>query len=147
MPGKNQGLRHLSPSELRKAKATDEQLTAALKSLRGYDGKYLHPAALAWAYQKGRLNDEEFTFLYYRKSFPHSKGDMSDKQRWWWSLLCKDLYTQLTKWEAGEPVIPKDRREPVEKPSAREMHERKMAARERNRLERKAKREALYGSQ
>ena len=73
-------LRKLSPEDLMKVRVNEEYLNEDYQRLKNYKGKFIGCAALAWCYQKGRLREHEFRFLYYWKSLHSPCNPMSDAQ-------------------------------------------------------------------
>lgn len=136
---KRHHLRNLGINELKDATTMDEWLAKGLQQLKRYEGRYVCPAVLAWGYQKKRLREEEFEFLYWRKADPPG---MTERQSWWRGILVEQLQKDLEKYFRGEEILPKQGRNKKEQTSVAETKAKKKAAKEKFYAELRAKRTA-----
>ena len=102
---KRSRLKDYNLEELKVAPIQDEWLLKDLDRYELYGFKYIGAASLAWAYQKGRLRDNQFEILFYSKC--KTKHLTNNEWRWRNSLVTHDVWHQLRKWKRGEEVLPK----------------------------------------
>jgi hypothetical protein len=134
-------LRKLHIEELKTASIADAYLEKDLYNLKAYNLRYVGPACLGWAYQKERLNDNEFDFLFKWKSIHNPPyEEMTQKQYGLRELLVDRIYESLKKWKAGKEVLPLKRKAKKEVPTVKEINAKKKTARERFYAEMRAKR-------
>ncbi|MDB4673119.1 hypothetical protein OAE76_00815, partial [bacterium] len=74
---KRHHLNQLPPEKLKEATIKEEWILKDYQKFRTYGAQYIGAAALAFLYQKGRLHDNEFEFLFYRKNIYHAEDYMT----------------------------------------------------------------------
>ena len=100
--------RTLSKNDLQKVMVRDELLTYSLGLIKEYDGAYIPKPVIAWAYQKGLINDYAFHLLFvWTRQYNPTFGDYSDvtgKQLHYRKTLISRIQEALQSWSEGKPV-------------------------------------------